>query len=102
MPLQKMIGHHTTKQSYKEAIGCAVQDIYDRYEQPFLDVILVEVKQWPGNDSLDVQRLHDDLMDYDPEYNPDCFKSTDLKKMKHMYNLIDDLNHCQVTDTLSI
>jgi hypothetical protein len=58
----------------------------------------VEVKPWPGNDSLDVQRLHDALLDYDHDYNPEYYKSTYLKKMKHLYNLLGDPNHCQVTD----
>ena len=59
-----------------------------------MDVRPVEVKPWPGNKSLDVQSLHDALLDYDHDYNPDYFKSTDLKK--RLCNLLGDLNHCQV------
>ena len=58
----------------------------------------MEVKPWPGNDSLDVQRLHNALLDYDDDYNPEYRKSTDLKKMKRLCNLLGDPNHCQITD----
>jgi hypothetical protein len=58
----------------------------------------VEVKPWPGNDLLDVQRLHNDLLDYDHDYNLDYYKSTDLKKMKILCNLLGHPNHCQVID----
>jgi hypothetical protein len=58
----------------------------------------VEVKPWPGNASLDVERLHDALLDYDDAYNPEYCKSTDLKKMKRLYNLLVDPNNCQITD----
>ena len=58
----------------------------------------MEVKLWPGNDSIDDQRLHDALLDYDHDYNPYDQKLTDLKKMKSLCNLLGDPNHFQVTD----
>eukprot|EP00978_Attheya_sp_CCMP212_P013889 scaffold34995_cov40-Attheya_sp.AAC.1 len=59
----------------------------------------VEVKPWPVNGSLDVQRLHNSLLDYDHDYNPEYCKLTDLKKVKCLYNLLGDPDHCQVTDS---
>eukprot|EP00978_Attheya_sp_CCMP212_P003265 scaffold6745_cov38-Attheya_sp.AAC.2 len=73
VPLCELLDHPTAKQTYKEVIGYATQDISDR--------------------------LHDALSDYDHDYNPEYCKSTDLKKMKCLYNLLGDLHHCQVTDT---
>eukprot|EP00978_Attheya_sp_CCMP212_P007127 scaffold16581_cov63-Attheya_sp.AAC.2 len=73
VPLRELLDHPTAKQSHQEAIGYAIKDISDR--------------------------LHDALLDYDHDYNPEYLKSTDLKKMKCLYNLLGDLNHCQVTDT---
>eukprot|EP00978_Attheya_sp_CCMP212_P025217 scaffold80767_cov35-Attheya_sp.AAC.1 len=70
----------------------------DRFERLRLDGRPVEVKPWPGNDSFEVRRLHNALLDYDQDYNPEYHKSTDLKKMKCLYNLLEDPNHCQVTD----
>eukprot|EP00978_Attheya_sp_CCMP212_P035048 scaffold150431_cov65-Attheya_sp.AAC.2 len=90
VPLCELLDHHPmAKQSYKEAIGYAIQDISDRS---------VEVKPWPENDSFEVQRLHNALLDYDHDYNPEYHKSANLKKMKRLYNLLGDPNHCQVTD----
>ena len=98
MPHCELLDRPTAKESYKEAIGYAVEDISDRFKRLRLDGRPVEVKPWPGNDSLDVQRLHNALLDYDDDYNPEYRKSTDLKKMKRLYNLLGGPNHCQITD----
>jgi hypothetical protein len=70
VPLCDLLDCPTAKQSYKEAIGYAIKDSSDRFEQLRLDGRPVEVKPWPGNGSLDVQRLHHALLDYDHDCNP--------------------------------
>ena len=86
------------KQPYKEAIGYAIIYIYDRFERLHLDGRPVEVKLQTGNESLDVQRLHNYLLYYDHDYNPDYRKLTDMKNTKHMCNILGDPNNFQVTD----
>ena len=74
VPLHALLDLPMSEQSYTEAIGYSVQDIFDRFEQLCLDRIPVEVKPWPGNDSLYVQILHNALLDYDHEYSPNYRK----------------------------
>ena len=52
----------------------------------------MEVNPWTGNGSIDVQSLHNVLLGYDNEYNPDYRKLTDLKNMKRVCNILGDLN----------
>ena len=54
-----------------------ISDVFERFR---MYVRPVELNPWPGNDSLDVKRLHDALLDYDHDYNTDYCKSTDLRK----------------------
>ena len=58
----------------------------------------MEVNSWPDIDSLDVQRLHNALLDYDHEYNPYYMRSNDLKIIKCLCNIFGDTNHCQVIE----
>jgi hypothetical protein len=65
VPLCELLDCPRAKQSYKEAVDYAIEDISDRFKQLCLDVRPMEVKPWPGNDLLDIQRLHNTLLDYD-------------------------------------